>query len=174
MNVGKTIISHSLYDQTTYGNPIPAFNTQYRILTNIKNSGYGTQNELVYTTINHKDMVGNFAYIYNLNGINSNYPTSGPNLLPVTTVAQGDYIIRTYILKGKSLGPDRQFTPGETIRFDEYMTPPSFCALYSAKRYVTFTCGTGTPDCIKPDTLYSDSYVSGGTPKINRHPCSSG
>ena len=165
MNIGKTVISHTLVNQTSNGNPTTFYSGGYILATNLLNSGYGIQNELIYTTINHKDMVYGSAEIYNTGGINAiGTPVA---VTPLTTVTIGDYVYRTYQLTGTKLGPDFQFTPGETTQLRESLTNPAKCGSYKAKRFVNYTCGVGTPTCIKADTLYSNINVIAGSPKLD-------
>ncbi|MDF7820530.1 hypothetical protein P1X15_23100 [Runella sp. MFBS21] len=120
MNIGKSVIAHSLLNQTTNGNPTPTLSTAFSIATNILNTGYGFQNELIYTTINHKDLTFTSAAVRNSNGISAN--GTAVAVTPVSTTTVSNYVYRTYRLQGTQLGGDKQFTPNETIRVDETLT----------------------------------------------------
>jgi hypothetical protein len=164
LNVGSAILSHSPYADPFF-NSSPPFNTQFRVISNIANSGYGNMDELYYYTVHHNDFTGVVGYVYAISA--SNVYTNTAYIYPVsTTPFDATHTLRKYKLADVYLGADNTISPGETIRFDEYMNASNHCEIYTSKVWVDYTCGVGKPVCQIPDTLTATINVAAGTPLI--------
>jgi SdrD B-like domain len=167
VNVGRAELSHSLYAAVQFGiHPTPSFGEQFRVITNIVDGGYGNTNEIYYYTVHDNDFTGVVGYVYAISTAGVYTYTS--YIYPVSSTPYGAHqTLRKYKLSGIFLGADATLTPGETVRFDEYMTAPSMCANYTSKIWSEYTCGTGGASCTRPDTLYSNIGIGAGTPMID-------
>jgi hypothetical protein len=163
-NIGSVTMTHSLFNLTTYGNPTPAFGAQYPIVSIIRNTGYGSQNELIFKSIVPKAHPFSATFVYSID-LAGAY-TWGGYINPVITSYSATHNLHVYTLKGANLGPDGLFTPGERISPYEYLIASQTCATFSAQRWAEILCGGSAQLCNRPDTLYSTITQSAGTPKL--------
>jgi hypothetical protein len=168
MNTGTANIIQTPYPALSYFHAQPNFQQEFRVITNIDNTGYGAVAELVYTTIHDNNIPLQYAgiLVYNYGGINTDYPVY--HYAPVfSAVPYGTHqTLRTYKISGLALGGDARFTPGETIRVDEYLAAPNFCASYDSKVHAKFECNGLATVCQKTDTLTANIKIVAGTPNM--------
>ena len=166
MNVGAVSLTHTLYNQTTFGNPTPAFGASYRIISWLKNTGYGSQNEVVYKTVVPKTHTSSSIYVYPVSTAGAYDYSVGLQYEVSSVPYDSEHDLITFIFKGLDLGPDGLFTPGERLRLDHYLRATNVCATFTSKRWAEISCGANEPSCIVPDTLYSTITQAAGTPKL--------
>jgi SdrD B-like domain/Secretion system C-terminal sorting domain len=168
MNTGTANIIQTPYPALSFFHAQPNFQQEFRVITNIDNTGYGAVAELVYTTIHDNNIPLQYGgiYVYNYGGINADYPVY--HYAPVfSAVPYGTHqTLRTYKISGLALGGDARFTSGETIRVDEYLAAPNFCASYDSKVHAKFECNGLATVCQKTDTLVANIKIVAGTPNM--------
>jgi SdrD B-like domain len=172
LNTGKAALSHVPYGGDanyvggTYFNAKPEFGGLFRVITEVRNTGYGNATELTLTTIHDNDITLDPAYLMWVYRPDDGYPYTV--ISPVTTLPyNATQTIRTYKITSINMGADGKLGPGETLRLDEWLNAPSQCATYDSKIAVNYTCGAGQPVCAKADTLRPRINIAAGTPKLD-------
>ncbi len=167
MNVGAVSLTHTLYDQTTYGNPSPAFGTSFRVISWIRNTGYGNQKEVTYKIVVPKVHGDGSIRVYPVSTAGAYDYTGGYASKLSSEEYDAEHNLVTFLLTGANLGPDGILSPDERIRFDHYTVATNECATFATKRWPELSCGENEPVCIIPDTLYSTITQAAGTPKLD-------
>jgi hypothetical protein len=177
MNVGQAVLSHlpyggsANYADGAYFNAKPAFGGSFRVITEVKNNGYGNATELILTTIHDNNITLDPVSLLWVYRPDDGYPYTVVS--PITTLPyNATQTIRTYKISSINMGADGKLGPGENLRFDEWLYAPSQCATYDSKVTLNYTCGAGQPTCAKADTLRPRISIAAGTPKLDVDPAS--
>ncbi len=168
MNVGKAILTHYPYNggavtpSAEFFNSKPAFGSQFRTITEVKNNGYGNLSELTLTTIHNNAITLSSAqmWVYRPDDAFAYTVVSPVSAVPYNATQT----IRTYKITNVNMGADGKLTPGETLRFDEWLIAPNFCSENDSEISITYSCSAGTPACSKPEILRPRISVAAGTP----------
>jgi hypothetical protein len=166
MNVGAVSLTHTLFNQTTFGNPTPAFGASYRIISWLKNTGYGSQNEVVYKTVIPNTHTSSSIYVYLVNTAGVYDYSVGHQYEVSSEPYDAEHDLLTFVFSDLDLGADGLFRPEERLRLDHYLRGTNECASFSSKRWAEISCGENEPSCITPDTLFSTITQAAGTPAL--------